>query len=182
MNQPISRRQLLQYGANGFGAVALSTLMARDLRGLSAQALQANPLASRPPHFPAKAHSVIFLYMDGGPSQVDTFDPKARLAREHGQPMPGRVEPTQFNNIGRIMQSPWRFRQYGQSGIPVSDLFPNVATCVDDLAIIRSMTSNFSEHTNANYFLHSGHGQQGRPSMGAWVTYGLGSECDNLPG
>jgi hypothetical protein len=124
----------------------------------------------------------MFLYMDGGPSQVDTFDPKPRLAREHGLPMPGRVEPTQFNNIGRIMQSPWRFRQYGQSGIPVSDLFPHVATCVDHLAVIRSMTSNFSEHTNANYFLHSGHGQQGRPSMGAWVTYGLGSECDNLPG
>jgi hypothetical protein len=96
--------------------------------------------------------------------------------------MPGRVEPTQFNNIGRIMQSPWRFRQYGQSGIPVSDLFPHVATCVDDLAIVRSMTSNFSEHTNGNYFLHTGNGQQGRPSMGAWLTYGLGSECQDLPG
>jgi hypothetical protein len=96
--------------------------------------------------------------------------------------MPGRVEPTQFNNIGRIMQSPWRFERYGQSGIPVSELFPYVGGCVDDLAIVRSMTSNFSEHSNANYFLHSGHGQQGRPSMGAWVTYGLGSECDNLPG
>ncbi len=120
--------------------------------------------------------------MDGGPSQMDTFDPKPRLTREHGQAMPGRVEPTQFNNVGRILQSPWRFQRYGQSGIEVSDLFPHVATCVDDLAVVRSMTSNFSEHTNANYFLHSGHGQQGRPSMGAWVTYGLGSECDNLPG
>jgi hypothetical protein len=168
--------------ANGFGAVALATLLSKDLHSQTLPARRNNPLAPRPPHFAAKAKSVIFLYMDGGPSQVDTFDPKPRLAREHGQPMPGRVEPTQFNNIGRIMQCPWRFRQYGQSGIPVSDLFPHVATCVDDLAIIRSMTSNFSEHTNANYFLHSGHGQQGRPSMGAWTTYGLGSECDNLPG
>jgi hypothetical protein len=178
----INRRQALMRCANGFGAVALADLMARDLLGKAAQDSPRNPLAPRPPHFPAKAQSVIFLYMDGGPSQVDTFDPKPRLAREHGRPMPGRVEPTQFNSIGRIMQSPWRFRRHGQSGIEVSDLFPQVATCVDDLAIIRSMTSNFSEHTNANYFLHSGHGQQGRPSMGAWVTYGLGSVCDNLPG
>jgi hypothetical protein len=177
-----TRRQMLLRCANGFGAVALAAMLGRDeTRGLTPPARQ-NPLAPRPPHFRARATSVIFLYMDGGPSQVDTFDPKPRLAREHGQPMPGRVEPTQFNNIGRIMQSPWRFHRHGQSGLPVSDLFPNVATCVDDLAIIRSMTSNFSEHTNANYFLHSGHGQQGRPSMGAWATYGLGSECDNLPG
>jgi hypothetical protein len=120
--------------------------------------------------------------MDGGPSQIDTFDPKPRLDREHGQPMRMRVEPTQFNNVGTIMRCPWRFRCYGQSGLPVSDLFPHVATCADDLAVVRSMVSNFSEHTNANYFLHSGHGQQGRPSMGAWVTYGLGSECQSLPG
>jgi Protein of unknown function (DUF1501) len=178
----MNRRQALLRCANGFGAVALTSLFRHDLLGSASPAGPDNPLASRPTHFPAKARSVIFLYMDGGPSQVDTFDPKPRLAREHGQPMPGRVEPTQFNNIGRIMQSPWRFQRYGQSGIEVSDLFPNVATCVDDLAIIRSMTSNFSEHSNANYFLHSGIGQQGRPSMGAWVTYGLGSECDNLPG
>jgi hypothetical protein len=120
--------------------------------------------------------------MDGGPSQVDTFDPKPRLDREHGQPIQAKVQPTQFDNVGKVLKCPWKFRQYGQSGIPVSDLFPHTAQCVDDMAIIRSMTSNFSEHTNANYFLHSGNGQQGRPSMGAWVTYGLGSECQNLPG
>ena len=119
--------------------------------------------------------------MDGGPSQMDTFDPKPRLAREHGQRLRARVEPTQFNNVGTVMQCPWRFRNYGQSGISVSDLFPHTAQCVDDMAIVRSVVSNFSEHTNANYFLHSGHGQQGRPSMGSWVTYGLGSECQNLP-
>jgi hypothetical protein len=141
-----------------------------------------NPLAPRPPHFKARAKNVIFLFMDGGPSQVDTFDPKPRLAREHGQPIKTKVEPTQFNNIGKVMRSPWEFKQYGESGIPVSDLFPQVATCIDDLAIVRSMVSNFSEHTNANYFIHSGHGQQGRPSLGSWVTYGLGSACQNLPG
>ncbi len=141
-----------------------------------------DPFAPRPAHFAAKARNVIFLFMDGGPSQVDTFDPKPRLAREHGQPIKMKVPPTQFDNVGKVLKSPWEFQQYGQSGIPVSDLFPHVATCVDDLAIVRSMTSNFSEHTNANYFMHSGHGQQGRPSMGAWVTYGLGSECRDLPG
>jgi hypothetical protein len=167
--------------ANGFGAVALAALVHEDAGSQPASA-RANPLAPKPPHFRARAKSVIFLYMDGGPSQVDTFDPKPRLARENGQPPRFRVEPTQFNNNGAVLQSPWRFRQYGQSGIPVSDLFPHVAQCVDDLAIVRSMTSNFSEHTNGNYFLHSGHGQQGRPSMGSWVTYGLGSESRDLPG
>jgi hypothetical protein len=176
---PPSRRDFLLQAANGFGAVALAALLHDQGRSQSAST---NPLAPRRPHFPAKARSVIFLYMDGGPSQMDTFDPKPRLDREHGQPPRFRVEPTQFNNNGNVMKSPWRFRQRGQSGIPVSDLFPHVAECVDDLAIVRSMTSNFSEHTNANYFLHSGHGQQGRPSMGAWVTYGLGSENQNLPG
>jgi hypothetical protein len=166
--------------ADGFGAVALATLLGEPAYG--AAPVERNPLAPKPPHFKARARSVIFLFMDGGPSQVDTFDPKPRLAKEHGQRIKVKVEPTQFNNIGTVMQSPWKFKQYGQSGIPVSDLFPHVAACVDDLAIIRSMTSNFSEHTNANYFLHSGNGQQGRPSMGAWATYGLGSVCQDLPG
>ncbi len=119
--------------------------------------------------------------MDGGPSQVDTFDPKPRLEREHGQPIKVKTHPTQFNNVGNVLACPWKFRRYGESGIPVSDLFPHVAERVDDLAIIRSMVSNFSEHTNANYFMHTGSGLQGRPSHGAWVTYGLGSECQNLP-
>ncbi len=120
--------------------------------------------------------------MDGGPSQVDTFDPKPRLDREHGQPIKVKTHPTQFNNVGNVLACPWKFRRYGESGIPVSDLFPHVGRCVDDLAIVRSMVSNFSEHTNANYFMHTGSGLQGRPSQGAWVTYGLGSECQDLPG
>jgi hypothetical protein len=174
--------------ANGFGAVALAALAGDPAYGATALASTSdatsrlNPYAPRPSHFPAKAKSVIFLFMDGGPSQVDTFDPKPRLAREHGEPIKMKVQPTQFDNVGKVLKSPWEFRQYGQSGISVSDLLPHIATCVDDLAIVRSMVANFSEHTNANYFIHSGHGQQGRPSMGAWVTYGLGSACQNLPG
>ena len=120
--------------------------------------------------------------MDGGPSQVDTFDPKPRLEREHGRPIQVKTHPTQFNNVGNVLASPWKFRRYGQSGIPVSDLFPHLARHVDELAIVRSMVSAFSEHTSANYFLHTGSGLQGRPSQGAWVTYGLGSESQNLPG
>jgi hypothetical protein len=120
--------------------------------------------------------------MDGGPSQVDTFDPKPRLNKEHGQPFAVKIEPTQFNNNGNTFGCPWKFQQYGQSGIPVSDLFPNVAKHVDKLTVIRSMTSQFPEHTSANFFLHTGTGVQGRPSMGAWFGYGLGSECRDLPG
>jgi hypothetical protein len=119
--------------------------------------------------------------MDGGPSQIDTFDPKPRLQREDGKPFGAAIEPTQFDDVGDTLGSPWRFRRYGESGIPVSDLFPRIGQCADDLAVIRSMTSEFSEHTSANYVLHTGFAQQGRPSMGAWVGYGLGSECRDLP-
>ncbi len=175
----LSRRQMLLRCANGFGGVALAALLAERDYGAEPTA---DPLAVRPPHFEPRADSVIFLYMDGGPSQVDTFDPKPRLAQDHGKPFPVKIEPTQFDNVGTTFASPWKFQQYGQSGVPVSELFPHVAQHVDQLAVIRSMTSNFSEHTSANYFLHTGTGFQGRPSMGAWFAYGLGSECRDLPG
>lgn len=179
--QPLTRREMLAKSATGFGAVALAALLRQD--GFAAEAGESlNPFKPREPHYAPKAKRVIFLYMDGGPSQVDTFDPKPRLDKENGKPFGDKIEPTQFNNIGNTLASPWKFKQYGESGIPVSDLFPNVAQHVDKLAVIRSMTSNFPEHTNANYFLHTGHGLQGRPSMGAWVGYGLGSECRDLPG
>jgi hypothetical protein len=171
----MTRREMLARCANGFGGLALAALLADPVYA-------GNPLAPRPPHFSAKARSVIFLFMDGGPSQVDSFDPKPRLTRENGSPIKMKVPPTQFNNVGMVLGSPWKFRRYGQCGLPVSDLFPEVGGCADDLAVVRSVVSNFSEHTNANYFLHSGHGQQGRPSMGSWVTYGLGSACHDLPG
>ena len=179
----LTRREMLARCANGFGAVALTALLADKSFGeIVRTADPHNPLAPRKPHFTAKARNVIFLYMDGGPSQVDTFDPKPRLTADDGKPFAMKMEPTQFNNNGSTLGSPWKFKPYGRSGIPVSDLFPHVAECVDDLAIVRSMTSEFSEHTNANYFLHTGSGLQGRPSMGAWVGYGLGSENADLPG
>ena len=162
----ITRRRLLSRSAGGFGGFAFSALAANV----------------RQPHFAAKAKSVIFLYMDGGPSQLDTFDPKPRLRLEHGKPLPFTPPQTQFNNNGNIMGSPWEFKQHGQSGLWVSGLFPHVAQCADDLCVVRSMVSDHSEHTSANYMLHTGFGMQGRPSMGSWLVYGLGSESQNLPG
>ena len=133
-------------------------------------------------HHPARAKSVIYLYMDGGPGQMDTFDPKPELSRLNGKPFPLKKEPTQFDDNGTTLASPWKFDQFGESGLPISALFPNVAKHADKLAVVRSMTSQFSEHTNANYFLHTGLGLVGRPSMGAWAVYGLGTEAEDLPG
>jgi hypothetical protein len=172
---PLTRRDMLLRCANGFGAVALAALFAEDSPASTA-------LPS--PHFSARARNVIFLYMDGGPSQVDTFDYKPILEKYHGKDPHSvfKVEPTQFNNVGRVMASPWKFRRRGQSGLWASDLMPHVAECMDDLCVVRSMVSKFPEHTSANFFLHTGSGLQGRPSMGAWVSYGLGSLNKNLPG
>ncbi len=175
IGQPITRRRLLSCAANGFGAAALTSLMSDPSYGWTGAVDSIT-------HHPPLAKNVIFLYMDGGPSAVDTFDPKPLLDKENGQPFKMAIRPTQFDNVGTTLASPWKFHQYGESGLPVSELFPEVATCADDLCIIHSMTSNFSEHTSANYFLHTGHGLQGRPSMGSWITYGLGSECHDLPG
>ena len=172
---PLSRRGFLNQSAVGFGSVALAGML-----GSTAQSAPA-PFTTVEPHFTPKVKSVIFLYMDGGVSQVDSFDPKPELAKRNGKPFPTKIEPTQFNNIGNTLASPWKFKNFGESGLPVSDLFPHMGKHADSLAVIRSMTSNFSEHTNANYFLHTGHGQQGRPSMGAWAGYGLGSESEELP-
>ena len=177
-----NRRDFLARAAGGFGALAFSALRPESVFGATTAAASGNALSPHATHYPAKIRNVIFLYMDGGPSQVDTFDPKPRLAAENGQPFGMKMEPTQFNNNGATLASPWEFKQHGQSGIPVSSLFPCVAQCVDDLAVVRSMTSEFSEHTNANYFLHTGSGLQGRPSMGAWMGYGLGTENADLPG
>jgi hypothetical protein len=182
--QPTSRREMLMRCASGFGAVALAGLAQDAAFGSETRQTDDLGFAGHGPHREVRAKNVIFLYMDGGPSQIDTFDPKPLLDKFDGQD-PGKlfnVEPTQFNNNGNVLASPWKFKQHGEAGVPVSDLFPNVAKCVDELAIIRSMVSEFPEHTFANYFLHTGSGLQGRPSMGAWVNYGLGSECQNLPG
>src|SRR5688572_8278711 len=172
---PLTRRDMLRRAGMGFGAIALHALLGEQARAAD------SALAPQPPHSTPRDRNVIFLYMDGGVSQVDSFDPKPLLTKEHGQPFKMKMEPTQFNDNGKTLGCPWAFRPRGQCGMPISDLFPHVATCADDLAVVRSMTSNFSEHTTANYFLHTGSGLQGRPSMGAWVAYGLGSECRNLP-
>ncbi len=165
-----SRREMLLTCANGFGAVAVAGLFAHENKAA--------------PHHPATAKAVIFLYMDGGPSQLDTFDYKPLLEKYHGRNPHEllKVEPTQFDNVGKILACPWKFARRGQSGQWVSELFPHVATCVDDLAVVRSVVSKFSEHTSANYFLHTGTGIQGRPSAGAWFHYGLGNHDKNLPG
>ncbi len=181
----MTRREALILTKNGFGSLALMSLLGQySTAGSLAKALTSGIANRNLPHFPPKANSVIFLYMDGGVSQVDSFDYKPRLERENGQNPYDKfeVEATQFNEIGTILKSPWEFNQYGDCGMWVSDLFPHIATCVDDLALVRSMVSDFPEHTNANYFLHTGHGLQGRPSMGAWINYGLGSENQDLPG
>jgi len=179
IDSPLTRRDMLQRCANGFGMVALAALLAEDSQGQPATGANLRAL-----HHAPRARNVIFLYMDGGPSQVDTFDYKPMLERYHGRDPHSifRVEPTQFDNVGRVMASPWKFRRRGQSGLWVSELLPHIAECVDDLCVVRSMVSKFPEHTSANYFLHTGSGVQGRPSMGAWMSYGLGSENRNLPG
>ena len=177
MPRPMSRREMLGRCATGFGAVALSSLLADPAYGKAK-----SPFAPRKPHHVAKAKSVIFLYMDGGVSQVDSFDYKPRLEKDNGKPFSAKINPTQFDNIGKTLKSPWNFKQYGQSGLNVSDLFPNVGEMADELCVVRSMTSKFSEHNSANFFLHTGFGVQGRPSMGAWMSYGLGSEATDLPG
>ena len=181
-NQPMSRRDLLAKGAMGFGGVALQALLAEQSR-----AAITNPLAPKAPHFAPKAKNVIFLYMDGGPSQVDTFDYKPMLKKYHGRDpseVIGKLAPTQFDSVGKVLQAQWDFKQRGESGAWVSELFPHLAKkeVIDEIAFVKSMTSKFSEHTFANYFLHTGSPFQGRPSMGAWLGYGLGSENENLPG
>ena len=187
-NRIISRRKMLSRTSAGFGSIALLGLM--NSFPFGKKLLAANPtmplnrINKQHPDFAPKAKSIIFLYMDGGISQVDAFDPKPLLMRDRGK-SPHElfdVAATQFNNIGNILPNLWDFKQHGESGMWMSDLFPHISTCVDDIAMINSMYSEFPEHTNANYYLHTGSGIQGRPSMGAWVTYGLGSENEDLPG
>lgn len=169
---------MLQRCSSGFGLVALAGLLADEAPAAPAM----SELGPRKPHFAPRAKNVIFCYMSGGVSHVDSFDPKPRLQREAGKAMPVPVARTQFNNNGSIMPSPWSFKNYGESGLPVSDLFPHLGSCADELAVVRSMTAKFSEHAQGNFFMHTGLPFLGYPSAGAWVTYGLGSESRDLPG
>ncbi len=171
----VSRRQILKQSALGFGSLALTSLLAETA------AASVDPLAPKAPHFPARAKRVIFLFMTGGPSQVDTFDPKPLLTRDHGKPFPGNKPRVQFAETGTLLRSPWTFKKYGQSGIEVSELFPHVAGCVDDLCFIHSMHGTNPAHGGALLKLHTGNESLVRPSMGSWVSYGLGTENRDLP-
>lgn len=171
---PLSRRELLAGTANGFGLLALAGLLGE------AGAAAPQPAAPRT-HFAPKAKNVIFCFMDGGVSHVDTFDPKPKLAELDGRAFTGSKNPTADVNR-QWLRSPWRFRRHGESGMPVSDLFPHISARVDDLAVIRSMKADLPLHSTGVLYLHTGSNNAGRPTLGSWVNYGLGSENRNLPG
>jgi hypothetical protein len=173
----LTRRELLRRGGMGFGLLGLAGLLARE----SAAANDINPLAPKRPHFPARARQVVHLFMNGGPSHVDTFDPKPLLDTYHGKPLP-RTNLRTERKTGAAMRSPFRFRRYGQSGIEVSELFAQTAECVDDMCVIRSVYADVPNHEPSLMLMNCGDGRLPRPSMGAWITYGLGSENQNLPG
>ena len=175
--QPFStRRELLRTTALGFGGLAFQSLLAG-----SSVADESRSGEVSQPHFPARAKRVVFMFMKGGPSQVDTFDPKPMLDRDHGKPLPFPLPEVTFAKQGNLLKSPWKFHQHGESGLPVSELFPEVAKHVDDLCILRSVHGTNPAHGAAALKLHTGAEQFVRPSLGSWVTYGLGTENENLP-
>jgi hypothetical protein len=173
----LTRRQLLRRTGMGMGAVALAGVLADSS---SAKETSLNPLAPRTPPLPAKAKRVVHLFMNGGPSHVDTFDPKPSLRKYAGKPLPFTLRTER--KTGAAFPSPFEFKKYGESGIEVSDIFPHVAACVDDLCVIRSMMSDIPNHEPSLMMMNCGEVRQVRPSFGSWVTYGLGSENQNLPG
>jgi uncharacterized protein (DUF1501 family) len=185
----LSRRALLRSAGLGFGAWALLDLLARDgrLPGAtpSRATLATNPLAAKAPPLPASAKRVIFLFMQGGPSQIDTFDPKPILTKLHGQPLPPsaiagmQLQFTKSN--AAILGCPQTFRKCGESGIEIADTYPHLQACADELAIVRSCYHESFNHAPAQYMLNTGFARMGRPSLGSWVTYGLGSLSENLP-
>ena len=174
-----SRRCMLKTSAVGFGHLAMSAMLAGEAR--AAETKVVNPLAPRMPHFPARAKRIVFLYMKGGPSQVDTFDPKPLLDRDHGKAPPFDLPRVTFAKQGNLLKSPWKFHRHGESGLPVSELFPHVARHIDELCILRSVHGTNPAHGGALLKLHTGSDQFVRPSIGSWVTYGLGTENENLP-
>ena len=187
-NQFLTRRQMLGRMGNGFALLGLSSVLGAE--GMLASSAHAdtgtgaprlNPLAPRAAPLPAKAKRVIFLFMNGGPSHVDTFDPKPMLTKYHGQPLPG-ANPSTERKTGAAYGSPFGFKKYGKSGIEVSDIFPHVAQHVDDMAVIRSMHADVPNHEPSLLLMNCGDARQIRPSLGSWVTYGLGTVNQNLPG
>ena len=187
---PLSRRELLCRSGLGFGALALQHLLslsnAQPLKAaeLSTESQRAavgvNPLLPRLPHFAAKAKRVIHIFANGGPSHVDTFDPKPALARYAGQPLPGETPRTE-RKTGALFPSPFKFRKFGECGLEVSELFQQTARHADDLCVIRSMYADVPNHEPSLLLMNTGEARLVRPSMGSWLTYGLGTDNQNLP-
>lgn len=178
---PASRRTFLAQSALGFGSLALTSLLSETKAADPPAGQAGDPLAPKPPHLPARAKRVIFLFMKGGPSQVDTFDPKPLLDRDHGKPLPFAKPRVQFAQTSTLLRSPWKFHKYGQSGSEVSELFPHLSARVDDICFIHSLHGTNPAHGGAALKLHTGSDSFVRPSMGAWIAYGLGTENRNLP-
>lgn len=177
-NVVTSRREWLSRTGLGIGMLGLRALLADEVR---AESSSGGPLAPKAPHFPGRAKQVVHLFMNGGPSQVDTFDPKPKLAEYHGKPLPTLNLRTE-RKTGAAMKSPFQFARYGESGIEVSELFARTATHIDDLCVIRSMQADVPNHEPSLMLMNCGEARQPRPSFGSWLTYGLGSENQNLPG
>ncbi len=179
---PMSRRAWLRAAGLGFGSIGLTAMLAEDAAA-AVNPQSDNPLAPRKPHFEPKAKRVIFLFMHGGPSSIDSFDPKPRLISDHGKPLPIK-RPLAFADgpVGPLMKPFWEFKNCGQSGIPVSDLWPHTRECVDDMTIVRSMVGEGVDHGAALLQTFTGTSTFVRPSMGSWAVYGLGTENQNLPG
>ncbi len=184
-SQSMTRRELIFKAGAGFSGLALSSLLDKD--GLlaatpaSSDAKDVNPLAPKAPHFAAKAKSVIFLFMYGGPSQVDLFDPKPELTKNHGKPLPNLDKLETFNKNGNLMASPYKFKKYGHGGVDISELYSNLGSVADELCVIRSLYCLSNNHSPAIFQMNSGNIRPGSPSLGSWVTYGLGTENQNLP-
>jgi len=172
----LTRRDMLRNASAGFPLLSLAALLAQE------STTQANPLASKQAHHPPRAKSVIFLFMGGGPSQVDLFDPKPTLAKHAKQKIPITLPRITRDSTPICRPSPYRFRRHGESGIVISELLPHLSRCADDLCVIRSMNCDQIEHSGAIRQLTTGDGVLPRPSLGSWLLYGLGSEADNLPG
>jgi hypothetical protein len=179
----ISRRQILARMGGGFGLLGLAGVMSDG--GLINKAVAASsavsPLAPKPPHFAPRAKHVIFLFMNGGPSHVDTFDPKPALQQYAGQ-KPEELAKDYQRTVGKLFPSPFKFGKYGENGVDVSELFPNVAGVIDDICVIKSMHTNIPNHEPGLLIMNSGNSQPTRPSLGSWLSYGLGTENQNLPG
>ena len=174
LQQPVTRRHALQSCAAGFGSVALAGLLDDVARGAAP--------TSHAPHFAPRAKRVIFLFMHGGPSQVDTFDYKPQLERDDGKPLPFPKPRVVSAATTNLLKSPWKFKQHGECGAWISELFPQLATCVDDICFLKGMHGSNSRHGGALLELHTGSDTFVRPSMGSWITYGLGSENQDMPG